>query len=139
MLLFTALLLAQTAPCAVMDVNLPTPLAAWTRPALLVKRGESGAAFAAGQPVSLGAMTGGDIVFTVAKPGTWGIALDQKGWIELFPAAEGSEALASVSHAHGPECSTIAKIVRYDLKPGTYRVDFTRMPNPTAKTMLVAP
>ena len=55
-----------------------------------------------------------------------------------MPGVAGGEALKSVLHGHGPQCSTIRKIVRFDLQPGTYRLYLTGLDKPAAKTMLVA-
>jgi len=91
------------------------------------------------------AATGGmtRIPFRIEKAGRYGIALDQGGWIDVAPL-EGSPAsavagkpLESVQHGHGPDCSTIRKIVRFDLKPGLYRLSLTKLTKPQAKVMLV--
>jgi hypothetical protein len=145
MLLYAAMLLAQDAPapCAAMDAALPAPLSAWT----LVPGGELAVGKAIMRPTlaatmlpSLPAgakpgrvMTAG---FTVDIAGTYGIALDQAGWIELVPGGQ-TAALASIGHGHGPACSTIRKIVRYRLEPGFYRVTVTGLKVAMAKLMLV--
>lgn len=139
-MLIAALLLAQTAPqtCAAMDVNLPAPLANWTAPRedLIV-----------GSTVVLPNRDGrADTVFEVTTAGRYGVALDQGGWIDVIPAETGKRpiesaapALKSVAHGHGPECSTIRKIVRFDLTPGVYRVSLAKLSKPNAKLMLVGP
>ena len=73
---------------------------------------------------------------TITRAGRYGVALDQRGWIDVAPVGGG--ALESVAHGHGPACSTIAKIVRYDLKPGRYRIALSKLPNPRARVMVVA-
>lgn len=141
-----AMLLLQAAPtCAATDTNLPAPLAGWVA---------SGEGFDTGKAVMLtpvdvaeltgvpaGAKPGGAamVALTIGKPGRYGIALDQRGWIDVVPGAAGSKPLESAAHGHGPQCSTIRKIVRFDLKPGMYRVYFTGLPNSSGKAMLVAP
>jgi hypothetical protein len=80
--------------------------------------------------------------FTVERAGTYGLALDQAGWIDVYPAprigAEGMAPLVSTRHGHGPACSDIRKIVRYTLKPGAYRLVVSGLERPQAKVMLVA-
>ena len=63
---------------------------------------------------------------------------DQPGWIDVLPGAEGGEALKSVAHGHGPDCSTIRKIVRFQLPPGSYRAVVSGLLQAKAKLMLVA-
>ena len=57
----------------------------------------------------------------------------------MVPGTAGGEPLKSVAHGHGPACSTIRKIVRFDLKPGAYRLYLTGLDKPDATVMLVAP
>jgi len=149
MMLFAALLLVQTAPaaqttaCKATDASLPAPLMAWTAP---------GDEFTPDKAVSLdtidaltlkslpaGANPGkaATIAFRITAAGTYGIALDQPGWIDVLPGAAGGSALVSTAHGHGPECSTIRKIVRYKLDPGSYRLYLTGLTQPKAKVMLV--
>lgn len=140
------LLMLQAAPqCAAMDTGLTAPLAGWRAPAATLDVGQS-VAVKAGDIASLsgvpaGARPGGAamIGFTISKAGRYGIALDQGGWVDVVPGTTGGAALKSAVHGHGPQCSTIRKIVRFDLQPGSYRVYLTGLKNPTAKVMLVAP
>lgn len=165
-MLLAALILAQTAPCTAMDVDLPAKLAAWatpghgdpgdlTRPVTLrslkpedldrIRQNPRKVVTVADAMAAIEArpkepaQTGGasEIGFRIDKAGTYGIALDQPGWIDVAP--EASAPLASVEHGHGPECSTIRKIVRFDLQPGAYRLTLTKLTRPQAKVMLVAP
>jgi hypothetical protein len=145
-MILAALLLAQTAPCTAMDSTLPAPLAGWTAPA-------SAAPLDLGKAVTLkaadaatlsnlpkDAKPGGAATaeFRVATVGSYGIVLDQAGWIDVVPDAGGAS-LRSVAHGHGPECSTIRKIVRFQLQPGSYRLVLTGLKRPEARVMLVAP
>jgi hypothetical protein len=147
-MLFAALLLLQAAPaapeCAATDAGLAANLAGWTAPgaefginkAVVLKAGD----FALLEGAPAGAKPGGAamIGFKVETVGRYGVALDQRGWIDLLPGATGGEALKTVAHGHGPECSTIRKIVRFDLRPGVYRLYLTGLGKPEAKVMLVA-
>ena len=144
-MLLAALLLLPAAPqCPAADVVLPANLVGW---------GVPGAEFGVNKAVTLqagdlaklsgvpaGARPGGAVTigFRIEKAGRYGIALDQRGWIDVVPGATGGDALKSVLHGHGPECSTIRKIVRFDLQPGVYRVYLTGLEKPAAKAMLVA-
>ena len=131
MLFAAALLLAQTAPqCTATDAALPSTLAGWTTP---------GDEFAVGKPVVLEAPAGSvTIGFRIDKAGNYGIALDQAGWIDVS-AVGASAPLKSVAHGHGPDCSSIRKVVRFALEPGAYRLDLRNLKTAKTKVMLVAP
>ena len=142
-----ALLLAPLVPqqqqCAAMDVNLPASLAAWTTPG-------PGDPMDITRPVTLVPMARGDIPdlpanakpgnaalmpFVVDKPGTYGIVIDQTAWIDVVP--DGGAPLTSVKHGHGPDCSTIRKIVRFELKPGSYTIFLSGLGEANFRVMLV--
>lgn len=140
------LLMSQAVPqCAATDAQLPAALSGWTAPGSAIGVGKpvivpaGDVARIAGAPA--GAKPGGAAVvaFEVKVAGRYGVALDQRGWIDVIPAATAGRALESTAHGHGPQCSTIRKIVRFDLKPGSYRVYLTGLQQPQAKLMLVAP
>ena len=146
--MFLAALLALTAPqqqCAAMDANLPTPLAAWATPGAgspddLTKPVGLWPVDAARMPTLPASAKPGKVTmipFAVSKPGIYGIAVDQAAWIDVTPA--GGAPLATASHGHGPKCSTIRKIVRFDLKPGNYVVYLSGLDSSPVKVMLVAP
>lgn len=145
MFLAAVMLVQAAAQCTATDAGLPGPLSGWTAPgaalavgkAMTVPAGE--AAKLAGVPA--GAKPGGAALvrFSVNRSGRYGIALDQAGWTDVVPGASGGTALKSVAHGHGPQCSTIRKIVRFDLRPGNYRVYLTGLQKPSARLMLVAP
>jgi hypothetical protein len=127
-MLLTALALSlATQTCRSYDTALPTPLTGWTR---------SGRGLDTGHAVTLG--RSGDSIRTtlrIRKAGTFGIALSEAGWIEVSPMR--GKPLESVAHGHGPDCSTIRKIVRYKLRPGTYRVTVNKLKATRARLMLV--
>lgn len=145
MLLAALLLLAQDAPCTATDANLPAPLAGWVAPGEGFVPGKAVTVTAADaasiKGLPAGSKPGGAamIGFRVEKAGSYGIALDQGGWIDVIPGVADGEPLKSVKHGHGPACSTIRKIVRFDLQPGLYRVTLTGLSKPQARVMLVAP
>ena len=145
-MLVPALILLQAATsCTATDAALPATLSGWTAPA---------DAFGVNQAVTLeagdvaklpgvpaGAKPGGAVMigFRVETAGRYGVALDRPGWIDVAPGVAGGEVLKSTVHGHGPECSSIRKIVRFDLQPGMYRLYLTGLSGASAKVMLVAP
>ncbi len=144
------LLLAQTPPvaqstaCKATDASLPAALAGWTAPGDEFTPGKAVAldtvdgATLAGLPVGSKPGKAATIGFRIAKGGSYGIALDQPGWIDLLPGTEGGKPLASVAHGHGPECTSIRKLVRFQLEPGLYRLYVSGLAKAQAKVMLVA-
>jgi hypothetical protein len=58
---------------------------------------------------------GGYFPLTVAKAGRYRVALSSDAWIS---AVSKSKRIKSAAHVDGPNCSGIAKIVDFDLKPG---------------------
>ncbi|WP_313536289.1 hypothetical protein [Sphingomonas sp.] len=148
-LMLAPLALPQTVPaqattaCKAPDASLPVALAGWSMPGdeLVADKAVSLATVDASTLKGLpkGAKPGraAMIEFRIAKAGTYGIALDQPGWIDVLPGAAGGEALKSVAHGHGPDCSTIRKVVRFELVPGTYRAFASGLQQAKAKLMLV--
>jgi hypothetical protein len=114
--------------CATTDTDLPAPLAGWAT---------TGTGMAMDRAFQLPA-TGGaaDAAFTIANGGRYRVALDQGGWIDLV---RDGKPLTSVAHGHGPNCTTIRKIVDFDLTPGSYTLKLTKLTKAQAKVMLVAP
>ena len=60
---------------------------------------------------------GGLFAFTVAKAGTYRVALGSGAWIDVL---KGKTAIASSKHGHGPDCSGVRKMVDFPLTPGRY-------------------
>ena len=131
-MLLAALLLAQAqavVTCNVLDFTLPPKYAAWKTP---------GEVFEPGKAVELQSTDGATTIgFRIARAGVYGVALDQKGWIDVIPGATGGEPLKSVAHREGDSCWSIKKIVRFQLDPGLYRLTLTKLARPQAKVMLV--
>ncbi|MEP9359523.1 hypothetical protein [Sphingomonas sp. KR3-1] len=122
-----ALGMAAQDRCTALDTKLPRPLAGWTR---------DGKGLDTGHAVTLPAQKGSvETRVTIRKAGTFGIAVDQDGWIDAFPA-NGRSALRMASESKGPRCSTIHKILYYRMRPGTYRVTVNRLKGGRAKLML---
>ena len=127
-MILTAIALTLAAPaCQKYDADLPRPLAGWTR---------AGADFDTGHAVTLPARTGSaSTSVRIRKAGTYGIAIDQAGWVDVTPGR--GKPIKSVADGRGPTCSTIRKIVRYQLQPGTYRIAVSRLKGNRARMMLV--
>lgn len=129
-MLLTALALTIALPqqCRTLDARLPGPLTGWTR---------TGRELDTGHAVILNAGRDGTAATAVRirKAGTFGIALDQPGWVDVAPMR--GKALVSSAQGDGPRCSTIRKIVRYRLQPGTYRVTVNKLKGTRARLMLV--
>jgi len=68
----------------------------------------------------------GLFTLTVDTAGTYSIALGEGAWIDVAPAT--GKALSSVSHGHGPECTTIHKVVDFALQAGVYVVQISAAP-----------
>ena len=147
--LLTALLLAQqpipvTPACAATDTALPSGLAGWTSPGASLASGSatrvSAGATLPNLPPAHRTGPGAAVRFTIVQASTYAIALDQAAWLDVLPldpAGNVGAALRSVGHGHGPACSTIRKIVRFDLAPGTYALQLSGLQRPEARVMLV--
>lgn len=55
--------------------------------------------------------------FTVETEGAYTVALGSAAWIDVVV---GGKSLEPVSFGHGPECTTIRKVVTFTLKPGAH-------------------
>lgn len=127
MILIAFALAAAAAPCKTYDTSLPRDLAGWTR---------LGRTLDTGHAVLLpGRRKAAETSVTIRKGGTFGIAVDQQAWVDVYRGR--GKPLAMASESRGPACSTIRKIVRYKLAPGTYRVTVTNMTADRARLMLV--
>ena len=127
-ILLSALLL-QPAPatCAAQDSALPANLATWRSPR------PAGTTIQAGQAVTLA--PGAPLILVIVETGTYGIAVDQGAWIEV---ARDGATLNSNGHGHGPTCSTIRKIVDFQLRPGRYTITLSRTQAPTVRLLVVS-
>lgn len=59
----------------------------------------------------------GLFAFTVETAGDYTVALGSAAWIDVL---EDGKALAPSTFGHGPQCTTIRKIVTFALKPGVH-------------------
>lgn len=138
---------AQTVPVceAISDSPLPANLAGWTS-----RSGLAAAADAGGLPVAIlpvGTAINGRLLpvaqvkfasaparswdtatyaglyrLTVAKAGDYQVSLSAGAWIDVV----GDKGVVeSVTHGHGPACTTLRKIVTFPLATGTYVVQLS--------------
>lgn len=77
--------------------------------------------------------SGGVFAFEVARAGRYRVALGMGAWIDVV---QGTRVLASVAHAHGPECSPVRKMVDFDLKAGRYLLEVAGSPGATLAMMV---
>ena len=133
--------------CAAVDTAIAAPWQGWATPELLPGGASLGTAgklavghsYRAVLPAS-SAMTyavplykpaaadtfAGLFTLTIDTAGTYSIALSEGAWIDVAPVA--GKALSSVSHGHGPDCTTIHKVVDFALQPGVYVVQVSAAP-----------
>ena len=142
MLLLAALLLAQSTPACTIDAALPPGYAGWNTQGTSVESGDAVTIDTADKasmkdlPADTRPGRVATIGFRIATAGLYGIALDQKGWIDVAPVG-GAPSLKSVSHAAGDPCTSISKTVRFQLEPGVYRLRVTELNQPRLKLMLI--
>lgn len=129
MTLMSALLLQSATPpaaCAAIDQSLPANLTAWRTPAA------AGATVAPGQAVTYAPST--PLILVITEAGTYGVAIDQAAWVDV---ARDGAALHSNGNGHGPACSSIRKIVDFQLQPGRYTITLNRTQTPTVRLLVV--
>ncbi|AJP73977.1 hypothetical protein TS85_22485 [Sphingomonas hengshuiensis] len=118
---------AAPPPCTTRDAALPRALAGWTRAGRGLDTGHT-----VTLPVRRGAAT---TIVRIRKAGLFGIAADRDGWIDIAPAR--GKPLSLDSEPRVPACSTIKKIVRFRLRPGSYRVSVAKLKADRVRLMLV--
>jgi hypothetical protein len=148
---------AKPAPaCAAMDANLPADLADWNGKAALASA--TGAADISKSAVMPGKgyeadlldtpkisypvqpeKSGGSVAhgglfeFTVATAGSYTVALGTAAWIDVI---EGGKTVKPTSFGHGPECTTIRKMVVFQLQPGKHVLQVSASAEPKLKIMI---
>lgn len=131
--------------CAATDRNLPPELAGWTQTGERLTAGHAVVLHGTTEPTMPPTTRPGlvtHIDFSVPMGGRYGIALDQPGWIDVWPIMDHDPGrpAASIGHEHGPACSTIRKIVWYQLNAGSYYgASLSGLQNATVRIMLIAP
>lgn len=142
--------------CAAMDANLPADLADWSGKAALTAAtgsadiAKSAAALGRGyeagllqtpkiaypvQPEKPGGSVshGGLFQFTVETAGAYTVALSTAAWIDVI---ENGKAITPTSFGHGPECTSIRKMVVFPLQPGKHVLQVSANADPRMKIMV---
>lgn len=144
--MLTGLIFAAAAAvpqCAALDQELPKELSAWAKPSPANATLVPGSAYILplrpspvpeGKAAKVGTF-GGFVPLKISRPGSYGVALGDRGWIDLTRGKE--PALKSTSHGHGPPCSTIRKIVNFDLKPGNYMLQISESPVASVRVLVI--
>ena len=143
LLILAALPLIAAAECPPGGAPLPAGFAAWRAPIMLpAGRDPAGAPslppgkaarvtllpvarlrFAAPPEHAPAAGSRGALIaLEVTKPGGYTVALGTAAWIDLV---RDGKPIASTGHQHGPACSGIRKLVRFDLTPGRYLIQLS--------------
>jgi hypothetical protein len=111
--------------CTGVDGNLPAGLAPWIHLSALTPILRPG--------VTIPATPGTTVTIEIAEAGTYGVAIDTGAWIDV---SRDDQPLRPAAHGHGPACSTIRKIVDFQLEPGRYTILLSRT-EATAVRLLV--
>lgn len=129
-----------SAACAQTDTALPAEFIGWTHratmPAAIKMAVLKGSTLAIGKGVDAtlpvtskvayltrpekpgGSVShGGLFQFTIDKEGAYAVALGSGASVDVL---KGNAAQTSIARGHGPDCSSIRKVVDYRLTPGTY-------------------
>ena len=128
-----AILLAVTTPGSCpSESNIPTALKSWATPSLstgIVVGRPTRLTLAQGRAFKLTSSKvarpgklGGAATFTISEEGSYEVALSEAAWIDIIGRGK---ALESTAHRHGPDCTSIRKIVAFRLTPGTYSLQLS--------------
>lgn len=71
--------------------------------------------------------------FTIPEAGNYSVALGSAAWIDVL---EDGKAVEPASFGHGPECTTIRKIVVFPLKAGRHVLQVSANADPKLKLMV---
>ena len=140
--------------CPATPAALPAGMEAWSRPTTT----RAGANAAKATPLAIGSAvtatlmptpkvayairpekpggsvsSGGMFAFTVPAAGRYRVALGSGAWIDVL---SGTTPAVSVAHGHGPACSTVRKMVDFDLTPGRYLLQVAGNGTPTLPLMV---
>jgi hypothetical protein len=79
---------------------------------------------------------GAALTLKVAREGVYEVALSEAAWIDLV---KDGVPTVSPAHRHGPECSTVSKVVTFDLMTGTYTLQISGSKRPAATVIVYRP
>ena len=77
---------------------------------------------------------GATMALRIETAGRYLVAVDSAAWIDLI--STGGEAARPAQFGHGPQCSGIRKLLRFDLAPGDYVLQFSNVAAPTLRLMV---
>ncbi|WP_375427185.1 homogentisate 1,2-dioxygenase [uncultured Sphingomonas sp.] len=77
----------------------------------------------------------GLVAFTIARPGTYRVALGAGMWIDLV---RDGRAVPSTTHRHGPPCGGIRKTVDFRLTPGRHLIQLSGGKESSVTAMIAA-
>lgn len=146
-----------SASCPAMDASLPAPLSDWNRKApistapganhLMHVSLTLGKGYEANllntpkvtmpvQPQKPGGSVAfaGLFSFTVPEAGNYSVALGAAAWIDVL---EDGKAVTPASFGHGPECTSIRKIVEFPLRAGVHTLQVSANAEAKLKLMVV--
>jgi hypothetical protein len=147
---------APVPTCAAMDRNLPAGLGGWAGRTPLTAAAVSAdlpkAALKIGQGVDAklpptpqvkfelrpekpgGTVSnGGMFSLDIGQAGTYQVVLSTGAWIDLV---RDGKALVSTAHGHGPDCSTMRKLVSFPLQPGRHLIQISANAGPALAIMV---
>jgi hypothetical protein len=78
---------------------------------------------------------GGLLALDVASAGTYRIALGSAAWLDVIGK---NGPLRSTAHGHGPDCTSIRKMVDFALTPGRYIVQISANGAPSLTVLALA-
>ena len=142
--------------CAAMDASLPVGFSSWNRKASLTTApsaehlAHAALTLGKGYEVSLlntpkvampvqPAKPGGSVAhaglfsFTDETEGAYVVALATPAWIDVL---EDGKSLEPTTFGHGPECTSIRKMVVFPLKPGVHVLQVSGNADPRLKLMV---
>ena len=77
---------------------------------------------------------GGLLAFTVSEPGVYRVALSTPAWVEVV---KDGKTIPSGSFGHGPDCTTIRKIVEFPLTAGAHVLELAANADNTVDVLVV--
>ena len=147
---------AAAPACATMDASLPADLSDWNGQAVLASA--TGAADLGKASIALGKgyeaallntpkitfpvqpeKPGGTVAhaglfeFTVPAAGSYTVALSTAAWIDVL---ENGKAVTPASFGHGPECTSIRKMVVFPLQAGKHTLQVSGNADPKMKILV---
>ena len=76
---------------------------------------------------------GGMLRLIVKVAGTYKVGLGSPAWIDVV---KGKTSVISTAHGHGPQCSSIRKVVDFPLQPGYYVIQISANADPALPIMV---